>query len=102
MKRQERINKKTLEYEIVDTSNLRPWSRTIPKPFKTANYIEKMCECGDYRYSGKTSEEHNLDHSLWERDHFFEISKPPVLKSKPNLPVEFVTSGYKVQEKDSN
>ncbi|CAG5096369.1 Oidioi.mRNA.OKI2018_I69.XSR.g14585.t1.cds [Oikopleura dioica] len=90
-----------LEYEIIEPSKLRPWSRKIPDIFATKKNEHENCECGKERFTGHRSEVHLHDHRLWERDNFFQIAKPAVLMTPSNLPVEFVSSGYKVQPFES-
>ena len=90
-----------LEYEIIEPTKLRPWSRKIPDIFSTKRNEHEVCECGEERFTGHRSEVHIHDHALWERDNFFQIAKPAVLLTSSNLPVEFVSSGYKVQPFES-
>ena len=89
-------------HDITDISYLRPWSREIPEIF---NEIEGgTCECGKDGFTARRParglREHLDDVKLWERDHYFEIAKPPLLLTTGNIPVEYASSGYKVQEID--
>ena len=96
---------KIIDYQRHGTRNLRPWSRKIP-PLLTPPenlFKDNTCACGKYDYSKTVSNkgEHLKDFENWKRDNYYDIVKPEAILTKSFLPVEFVSSGYKVEPDES-
>ena len=91
--------------------HLKGWNRIIPETYPKAEdmYKGKICKCD---FAGKSfdfvkmskkenKDKHLEDFELWKRDFYFEINKPPIIISKSNLPVEYVSSGYEIEPIES-
>ena len=84
---------------------MRPWTRELP-PYLTGSddlFKDETCTCGKYNYLQNilSKDEHLKDFENWKRDNYYDIIKPKPVVTGSFLPVEFISSGYKVDPNES-